>query len=226
MPSTDSVDQEKSGPVGDGEYEVQDGDCVESIAARYGLNWKTIWDHPSNAHVKAKRASPNILLPGDRLHIPPLRLGEYNCVTDKRHTFVVRGRVSKLHLRVLEGGKPRSNEPYRLRIDHRVFDGTTDGDGNIEVAISPNADEGELVVGRGRVRQRIYPLKLGGMDPIENAHGLQKRLRNLGYECPTTGEMDEGTTEAISFFQNDADLETTGTLDDATRQKLVDAHAS
>jgi hypothetical protein len=43
---------------------VQDGDCLESIAARYGHNWQTIWNHPRNAAVKAARKSPNILFTG------------------------------------------------------------------------------------------------------------------------------------------------------------------
>lgn len=89
-------------PVGDGEYEVQQGDCVESIAARYGHLWKTIWDHPKNAAVKSERRDPNVLLPGDRLHIPPLRIRELSKGSDSRHSFTRLGVPSKLVLKLAE----------------------------------------------------------------------------------------------------------------------------
>lgn len=214
------------GPVGDGDYEVVDGDCIESIAEQTGHLWQTIWNHPRNAAVKSVRESPNVLLPGDRIHIPPLQPGVYDRATDARHSFVLHGRPSKLQFCVLEGGKPRANEQYSLRVDAHVFTGTTDGDGNIEVAIPPGAVEGELVVGTGRARRRVYKLQLGGMDPVGSPMGIQKRLQNLGYPCPLTGEMDEETAAALAGFQRDEGLEATGILDPDTSKKLKAVHAS
>lgn len=224
--SSNSFVEVNGHPIGDGEYEVREGDCIEYIAARCGHQWNTIWDHPRNAKLKAARKSPNILLEGDRLHIPPLRLGEYARPTDQRHSFVVLGRLSRFRLRVLEGGQPRANEQYRLRIDHRHFQGTTDGDGNIDVPIPPDAVEGELIVGSTELLQRTYRLQLGGMDPIQSLSGIQKRLRNLGYNCPVTGQMDDRTAAEIAVFQNDHGLEPTGVTDDDTLGALEGAHAS
>jgi peptidoglycan hydrolase-like protein with peptidoglycan-binding domain len=126
----------------------------------------------------------------------------------------------------LEGGQPRANEHYRLRVDHCHFQGVTDGDGNIDVVIPPYAFEGELVVGSTEVLQRTYRLQFGGMDPIHSVSGVQKRLRNLGYNCPLTGRMDDKTAAEIAIFQNDHDLETTGVVDDDTLRELESAHAS
>jgi hypothetical protein len=33
-------------------------------------NWRTIYDHPSNADFKRKRPNPNLIFPGDRIFIP------------------------------------------------------------------------------------------------------------------------------------------------------------
>jgi hypothetical protein len=60
-------------PVGSGNYTVQEGDCITSIASLAGHFWKTLWEHPSNADLSHARKSPNILLTGDILTIPPIR---------------------------------------------------------------------------------------------------------------------------------------------------------
>ncbi len=217
---------EPAGPVGDGEYEVQPGDCVESVAHRAGHFWQTIWDHPRNAALKAARKNPNVLLPGDRLHVPPLRLKEVGAATDGRHSFVRRGVPSKLRVCVQQGGKPRKNEPYRLDVDGQIFEGVTDGAGFVEVAIPPSASRGELIVGAGRTNRQVFHLDLGGMDPITTVSGVQKRLQNLGYPCGLSGQMDDDTSAAIALFQKSQDLPPTGELDQQTRDKLQQAHGS
>jgi hypothetical protein len=32
-------------------HTVAEGECLSSIAHRYGFFWKTLWDHPENARV-------------------------------------------------------------------------------------------------------------------------------------------------------------------------------
>lgn len=210
---------DSSGPIGEGDYTIADGDCIESIAYLAGHIWQTIWNHPSNAKLKTSRASPNILLPGDHLFIPALVQKTVDCPTDAKHTFVRVGTPCKLRVCVLEADQPRANEKYQLIIDGKAYSGTTDGEGWIEVAIPPNAQKGELTVGSNPLQVPLV-LQLGGMDPITEASGIQKRLRNLGFPCQVTGEMDDATHAALAMFQKGEDLDDTGNPDRDTLDKL------
>ena len=49
----------------------QPGDHVSRIADENGFgSWETLWDHPDNAELKAKRKNPNVLAEGDEVAIP------------------------------------------------------------------------------------------------------------------------------------------------------------
>ncbi|SRR6266496_3640964 len=214
------------GPVGDGEYIVNEGDCLESIAVTSGHFWETIWNHPRNAPLKEARGSPNVLLPGDGLHIPECELKLLDRPTDQMHRFVRKGVPSKLRLCIKQAGEPRRNERYRLVIDGRSFQGKTDGDGWIEVAIPPDASSGELTIGDDPLHQQVFSLELGGMDPITETIGVQKRLSNLGFDCEPTDELDEATVTALAMFQRSEDLEPTGEPDQTTLEKLKAQYGS
>ncbi|MBI4953975.1 MAG: LysM peptidoglycan-binding domain-containing protein [Myxococcales bacterium] len=57
-------------------YTVRPGDYLVKIAAEHGTTWQAIWDHPSNAELRRRRGSPDILYPGDVLAIEtPLEPG-------------------------------------------------------------------------------------------------------------------------------------------------------
>lgn len=46
------------------DYIVKAGDCLNSIAYEHGFYWETLWSHPANAGLKAKRKNPDALLAG------------------------------------------------------------------------------------------------------------------------------------------------------------------
>jgi hypothetical protein len=52
-------------------YKVQPGDTLNKIASKHGFNnYRDIYDHPSNAALRAKRPNPNLIFPGDVIVIP------------------------------------------------------------------------------------------------------------------------------------------------------------
>jgi hypothetical protein len=87
--------------VGEGEYLVQSGDCISSIARSHGHFWETLWNDPANATLKAARGNPNILLPGDRVTIPPIRPKVESRPNNARHRFVKKGVPVKFRLRLI-----------------------------------------------------------------------------------------------------------------------------
>src|SRR5574342_90937 len=90
------------------DYRVQEGDCVNSIAFDRGLYWEAVWNHGNNAQLKQLRKNPNILKPGDILHVPDLTLEEQSRATEQRHKFKLKGVTVKLRLRIMEVPKGNS----------------------------------------------------------------------------------------------------------------------
>jgi N-acetylmuramoyl-L-alanine amidase len=200
------------------DHEVQQGDCINSIGFQYGFFPKTLWEHPDNAELKTLRKNPNVLRPGDVVHIPEKKQKEESCATEKLHKFKRKGVPSKLNLRLLFNEKPRANEDYVLEIDGKLIKGKTDGDGWIRQPISPDAKEAKLKLKDGKEE---YPLNLGHLDPIDEIEGVQARLQNLGYYSgEVDGEMNEETVDAIRKFQQDMGLKESGEIDKVFRDKL------
>jgi hypothetical protein len=205
-------------PVGSGDYVVRAGDCMESIAAEHGFFWQMLWDHPDNAALKQARNDPNVLLPGDRVTIPEKRPQDQPGATEQRHRFRRKGVPGRLQLTLMNGDRPRANEAYTLEVDGLLQSGTTDGDGRLDVPIPPNARLARLTIGP---EHDEYVLKLGQIDPIEEVQGVQGRLKNLGFYSGTVdGILNDATSAAIAAFQGRNDLEATGRMDQATRDKL------
>jgi len=201
---------------------VQQGETTISLAEMYGLFVDTIWNDPANAELKRQRSDMNVLLPGDVLVIPDLRVKEASQAAGKRHRFRRKGVPAKLRLQLFDGSEPRANQDYVLEIDGKVTKGKTDGKGVIEEWISPQASEGTLVVGRDNFEIK---LAFGNMDPIEEIIGIQRRLANLGiFHGEATGELDDPTRAALVDFQVRYGLTADGELSSATRDKLKTIH--
>lgn len=213
-------------PVGTGNYTVREGDCMSKIAKETGHFWQTLWDDAGNAELKTVRRQPNVLLPGDRVTVPPIRQKYEEGQSKMRHRFVRRGEPSHLVLRVLDQDVPRASEPYKLIIDGKQeITGTTDAEGKLDVPIPGNARKGKLIVGE-EPDVLEYDLDLGGLDPVETWKGVQTRLKNLGIPCEITGKQDEQTMDAVNEFRAQNGQAAIDALDDATRQQLQAKHGS
>jgi hypothetical protein len=202
---------------------VKQGDCLSSIAARYGFTWQTLWNDAANADLKKRRKDPNILFVGDVVVVPDSKVRKESCASGSLHEFVCKATAEPIRIRFLdELDKPIANAKYELVVDGKTRTGNTNGDGELTEKIGTGVKTARLFLGDDR---REYTIQVGGLDPVTEIVGVQQRLSNLGY---TPGKIDgingPHTSAALGEFQADNGLEPTGELDDDTIKALQDRH--
>ena len=161
---------------------VKSGDCILSIAERYGFYWETIWDYPSNSQLRVLRRDPNILNPGDIVVVPNKQIKEESGTTEQRHRFRRKGTPARLRLQLLNRDfQPRAGVSYILEVDGALKEGTTNRQGLLEAAIPPGAVAAVLTYDNEDGFPMRRRLQLGGVDPHSEERGIRQRLANLGY---------------------------------------------
>ena len=194
------------------------GETTASLAKKNGFFWRTIWEHPENADLRARRKDPNVLFETDIIFIPVKEMKLVSRGTEAEHVFRRKGEPTKLRMQILKLGKPRANEDYIFDADGKQTNGKTDGDGMLEHFIPGDAKNGKLIFKGGK---EVHHLRLGNLDPIDQISGVQQRLNNLDYDCGgEMGKMGEKTRAALKKFQTENKLEETGEPDAATKSKL------
>lgn len=203
-------------------HTVEPGECLVTIAARYGFAWKTLWEHDDNAALREQRKNPNLLFPGDVVQIPAKEAKQHSVKTGKNHEFKVKRASAMLRLRLVESGEALADEPFTLEVGGTSVKGKTDGEGKLEQAVPVAAKQAVLVLDE---RRQSFTLKLGHLDPAAEVSGAQARLRNLGiYSGDVDGELGPITREALETFQAASGIDVTGELDEATQGKLEEAY--
>ena len=212
-------------------YKVQQGDTLISIAATNGFrSWKRIWSDPKNEALRAKRANPQVLMPGDELFIPDLLDKPVDCATGKKHTFKLQKLPSFFSIRLVdETGTPYASAEYELEVEGKTVSGETDADGWISEEVPATAQRGRLKLWPDAARRddvREWRVQIGTIDPVDTVSGVQGRLANLGYDPGgVSGVLDETTKQAIIAFQRHiGHPNPTGDLDDRTTKALTRSH--
>lgn len=205
--------------------EAEEDESAESIAYRNGLFVETLWNHEENAALRESRTTPHVLEPGDRVFVPAIVPKQVPVATGAKHVFRRRGVPSKLLL-VLHhyGGEALANLPFRLELPDRVVTGNTNGDGNLELPVMPDAGDAKLIIDP-EGRNLVLALGFRRLRPIATTAGIQQRLLNLGYyRGAVDGLYGQLTIRAVQQFQLRHELATTGSVDDATRHAIARAH--
>jgi hypothetical protein len=211
------------------QHTVREGDCISSIAFKYGFHPNTLWEHPENAGLREKRKEATVLLEGDVVFIPDLTIKQVTKPTEAKHVFKRKAIPDMLQIRFLdEDNKPRAGRIYNIIIDGSLRRGETDNDGFVKEPIPPNAVRAHLILYENfeKNEREEYDFSLGYLQPITELAGIQARLASLGY--PTFGEdtLGEQTRQSISNFQTNFNMEPTGELDDQTRSKIKEVYGA
>lgn len=204
--------------------EVREGDCLHSIAERYGFAVETLWDHPDNDALRRRRKDPGLLAIGDEVVVPARTRGQVSCAADATHRFRRRSVPSLVRVRLFHEGEPRANEEVLTWIDGSEGRHRTDGDGVLELPVPPRARRLELSFPGDEGEAPRYELSLGALHPANTLEGLRARLANLGYAVGSGGALDPLTSQAIESFQMEHDLEVTGAPNADTECTLEDVH--
>jgi len=205
-------------------HKIKQGDSVIQLSEEYGFFAQTIWDDPDNSQLKEQRPDMDCLMPGDVVAIPDKTEKQVDGATEKRHRFRRKGVPAIYRLQVFDIEEPRANQKYQLVVDGHILEGKTDDTGTLEQWVPTGAKKAELIIGPDDHRMLV---DFGHLDPISEVAGIQKRLNNLGFFCgDPDGELNDDTTAALAEFQARFELDSTGQLDDATRDKLQEVHDS
>ncbi|PRP91450.1 putative peptidoglycan binding domain protein [Enhygromyxa salina] len=207
-------------------YRVRQGECISSIAHRHGLFPDDLWQAPDNAELRAARRNPNSLAPGDVIVIPDREPKQAKLALDSSHTFKIKGVPAKLSVLVSDDGEALADRAYTLTVDGVRHEGATDSDGKVEVWVAPGSRRALLEVEVEADDIWEYELELGGLDAVETIRGAQARLTNLGYGCPSSGQLDDDTRAALEAFQADHEVSVSGELDEPTIAALAEHHDS
>lgn len=213
-------------------HTVEPGDCLASLAARYGLpSDQALLDHADNQHLKQLKRHPNILAAGDTVAIPDPEPHSERCATDQRHRFVVTLPRVKLRILVTDAkGKGWSGKRWVVTVDGKRSEGKTGSDGLVECDIPAQATRGRLQVffsDDGDEPELERDLDIGYLQPVDTVAGVQARLHNLGLGGEPTGELDDATRAALRSFRARQGLPAASDdalLDDALRDKLRQLH--
>jgi hypothetical protein len=200
--------------------QIRQGECVCVVAARNGVPWRAIWDADENEPLRAAGRHPNVLLPGDALHVPEREPGSLSLATDRRHRVVVRGMLATIHIRLVASLEPLADEPWVIEHAGGKLEGTSDGEGKLEAKLPALLEQATLSLPKRRQR---YTLRLGALDPIETPSGARARLYNLGLAARDhvdASEHEHEHAEALLGFQRARSLDQSAELDDATIQAL------
>lgn len=207
---------------------VEQGEHISGIAASHGFaHYKSVWDDPANADLKALRKEPHQLLAGDEVSIPDPQEKIADVATAKIHPFKVKFSRLILRIQALDyAKKPIAGAPCKLSAALGKAPLETNDEGKVEAEIAKTAKVADFSVGEDE-----YAIRIGFLDPIapEEEPGWAARLTNLGYFVPVDAAArdDDELRSAVEEFQCDFGLKPIdGKLSAKTKDKLVEVHGS
>lgn len=204
---------------------IRDGEHLDVIAYRHGVQPADVWNDPGNAHLREARAGGHMLKAGDmvvlpeRVHPKPVQVfagGEIQIVA----------RIPKITVTVVlaSDGQPLAGEPWHIEGRGERASGVTGADGKVSFEVRVTTPRVTLLLERSGQHREIV---VGGLDPDHSVRGIAQRLKNLSlYGEEVVATPTPAFTAALTRFQTDAKLVPSGLVDAQTIAALVAAHGS
>lgn len=213
-------------------YVVKQGDYLAKLAFHMGFDADEVWGDPSNAELRELRKNPNVLCPGDILHVPELRTRPklpLGAGADNHFACDVPKVEVRLLLRF--GGKPAAGERFVVKGLAEPIEDRAGPDGLVRFEVPAHLARVDVELPD---RNEIQPVLIGYLDPETTRSGAAGRLASLGYfGLYWTDELlrdEEYLARALRAFQadhaKDYGLTPTGALDGATSAALKAVHGS
>lgn len=211
-------------------YIIRQGDYLTKLAHRFGVDADSLWDHPENAELRARRPDRDQLHPGDVLHVPESNAPGLRVA--RGGSLVARGHVPEVEIRLAlkdRAGAPIANVAFQVEgVSANPISGQTTGEGVAAFCVPVHVETCRLVLSKGPT----YVVRVGHMDPASEPSGALKRLVHLGY-LPYGDAEDLDTEDGRDMFrcalrrlQEDAGLEPNGEWNTATKDALVARHGN
>jgi hypothetical protein len=174
-------------------YIVRQGDYLAKLADKMGFDADEVWSHAKNQGLKDAGRTPDMLCPGDVLHVPEgSRPQRVSLGGDNPYAGVIR--TVHIAVRFQDEGRPLANEAYLLAGVGEIVEGTTKDDGLVECDVPTTCAQVQVSF---PAKGLTYFLKVGHLDPPETESGLAQRLQNLG--CYAEPESDDGFEREASW---------------------------
>jgi type VI secretion system secreted protein VgrG len=138
-----------------------------------------------------------------------------------------------------DDSEPIADTPYRVIVGERVYEDSTNGDGELRFHAPDEALSATVILMANATYPDVYPgspleyyVSLHEELPaVDEAPGVVVRLANLGYAPALTmfadgEELTPSSAEALTAFQFDHGIAETGEIDDDTKSKLREVYGS
>lgn len=209
-------------------YVIRQGDTLLRIALAKGMEPERIWDEAKNKKLKEIR-DPDILAPGDILHIPPPPAPSLSLAPQTSNRY--RAKVPEVEVEIIFHGEagPLANEAYKVTgIEEDPIEGTLDGTGTFKKKVPVFLEHFTIAFPEREIEHTVWP---GHLDPLDVTSGVLQRLLHMGHGPIAQKKGDpfvftdtDAEKAAVSGFQDAHGLEKTGFADEKTQEKLKKKH--
>jgi hypothetical protein len=208
------------------------GDTMLSIAAKNGfIDYRTLWNDPTNAALKKLRVNPFVLVPKDTVNVVDLEPKREDKPTNRVNLFTLALGDALLRLKLLDqNGKALADRPCDTitgqfgppanlnslrKADPRPV---TAKDGLLEVEIARDATDARIEVRAVDDKSAEFDvrLRIGFLPPVNSLAGQRARLNQLGLYAGFAEIDTDQLRWAIEEFEHLHGLPVKGKPDNAT----------